>query len=102
MAEVSLNDQILGRTDNMFIRYQWPVKQHLKPKLNLIKIKFDSAPQAAKNIYEKIKKEKYSIPPVCTPDVQSGECHANMLRKMQASFSWDWVCLIFVLFIILH
>jgi hypothetical protein len=21
---------------------------------------------------------------------EKGECHANFIRKMQASFSWDW------------
>lgn len=29
-------------------------------------------------------------PPECPPARYNGECHANQLRKMQASFSWDW------------
>lgn len=30
------------------------------------------------------------MPPKCPPDVYNGECHMNLLRKMQASFAWDW------------
>lgn len=30
------------------------------------------------------------IPPACPPEMYNGECHMNMLRKMQASFAWDW------------
>jgi beta-mannosidase len=30
------------------------------------------------------------VPPACIPDVFQGVCHANHIRKMQASFSWDW------------
>lgn len=33
---------------------------------------------------------KDPIPPECPPMRYNGECHMNMLRKMQASFSWDW------------
>lgn len=31
-----------------------------------------------------------SIPPNCPPMMYHGECHMNLLRKMQASFAWDW------------
>lgn len=31
-----------------------------------------------------------SVPPNCVPDYYNGECHVNFLRKMQASFGWDW------------
>lgn len=30
------------------------------------------------------------IPPGCPPKMYNGECHVNLLRKMQASFAWDW------------
>lgn len=32
----------------------------------------------------------YAIPPDCNPHEYHGECHINYLRKMQASFAWDW------------
>lgn len=34
--------------------------------------------------------KKYRIPWECPPDAYRGQCHINMLRKMQASFAWDW------------
>lgn len=30
------------------------------------------------------------VPPKCVPEIYNGECHANHVRKMQASFAWDW------------
>lgn len=27
---------------------------------------------------------------VCLCGIHQGECHANFIRKMQASFGWDW------------
>lgn len=32
----------------------------------------------------------YEVPPTCVPKEYRGECHVNHIRKMQASFSWDW------------
>lgn len=34
--------------------------------------------------------ENEFTPPECPPPRYNGICHMNMLRKMQASFSWDW------------
>lgn len=34
--------------------------------------------------------QDYVIPPDCPTAQQNGECHVNQIRKMQASFSWDW------------
>lgn len=90
IGEVWLNGILLGRTDNMFIRYRWPVKTILKSSSNVIQINFISAPVYGKQQYLDTIDKKYIIPPVCTPKVQNGECHVNFLRKMQASFSWDW------------
>lgn len=41
----------------------------------------------AKDIRDKL---DVVIPPECPPPSYSGECHMNMIRKMQASFAWDW------------
>lgn len=38
----------------------------------------------------RIRSEKNFIAPTCLPDEYNGECHVNQLRKMQASFAWDW------------
>lgn len=42
---------------------------------------------AARAINAKMDK---TIPPDCPPEMYHGECHMNLLRKMQASFAWDW------------
>lgn len=53
---------------------------------NQLKIQFASPIEAAEK-----NAAKYAFtPPECPPGRYKGECHMNMLRKMQASFSWDW------------
>lgn len=34
--------------------------------------------------------KNYIVYPTCVPSSYNGECHVNHIRKMQASFSWDW------------
>lgn len=87
---MTLNDHEILSTNNMFVRYTVPVKRILKPKQNILKVQFLSAPLYAKKRFEEVKKEKYLIPPTCVPGVQKGECHVNFIRKSQASFAWDW------------
>lgn len=43
----------------------------------------------AKNLAEE-QARNYVVPPKCVPSEYNGECHVNHIRKMQASFSWDW------------
>jgi beta-mannosidase len=83
IANVTLNDQFLGQTQNMFTRYSYNVRQILKPE-NQLKLEFTSPVTFAKSI------NQFKIPPECPPKVYNGECHMNLLRKMQASFAWDW------------
>lgn len=40
--------------------------------------------------FAKQRSDKFFTAPECVPDIYNGECHANQIRKMQASFSWDW------------
>ncbi|KAH9491152.1 hypothetical protein DERF_015884 [Dermatophagoides farinae] len=87
IANVTLNGYQLGSVDNQFIRYRFLVKNLLKTQQNVIQISFTSAPVYARDYF--LRKE-YPIPPVCPPESQHGECHPNFIRKMQASFSWDW------------
>ncbi|KAG5679138.1 hypothetical protein PVAND_008730 [Polypedilum vanderplanki] len=87
ITEIFLNDVLLGSTNNMFIRYRFDVKNHLFEGENHLIINFQSPIEAAKKIKQSL---SYSIPPECPPEVYNGECHINLLRKMQASFGWDW------------
>ncbi|CAH2094683.1 unnamed protein product [Euphydryas editha] len=61
------------------------LEEHLKVGENELKFIFESPTE-----YAKARSRRYFTAPECVPDVYNGECHANQIRKMQASFSWDW------------
>uniref|UniRef100_A0A1L8DQR0 beta-mannosidase n=1 Tax=Nyssomyia neivai TaxID=330878 RepID=A0A1L8DQR0_9DIPT len=97
VALVHLNGARLGtmigkvdkvEMDNMFTRYRFDVKQLLQSASDKshLSIKILSPVTSAKALAQK----NLITPPECPPDVYHGECHMNFLRKMQASFSWDW------------
>ncbi|KAF1598242.1 Beta-mannosidase, partial [Eudyptes chrysocome] len=87
VAQILINNITLGRTDNMFNRYSFDITSVIK-EVNFVEVRFLSAISYAA---EQSRCHKaYSIPPVCPPPVQKGECHANFIRKEQCSFSWDW------------
>lgn len=86
LAELTLNGRDLGTTNNMFVRYTYDIKSKVRPGENTLLVKFRSPIKAA---LEKVN-PRDPIPPECPPERYNGECHMNMLRKMQASFSWDW------------
>ncbi|CAG9764679.1 unnamed protein product [Ceutorhynchus assimilis] len=89
-ASIELNGVIIGETQNMFVRYVYDIKNVLKAQgNNTIKIFFANPVERGLHLNNK-QLEKYRIPWECPPDAYHGECHINMLRKMQASFSWDW------------
>lgn len=88
-ATVSVNGIMVGNTDNMFVQFNFDIKQHLKVGDNILEIDFESPVNKATNAYlEQL--ENYLVPPKCVPAEYRGECHVNHIRKMQASFSWDW------------
>ncbi|KAG7308321.1 hypothetical protein JYU34_005515 [Plutella xylostella] len=82
---VELNGRPVGATNNMFVRYVFDVKPYLKGGLNTLRVSFASAVLAAAR-----RSARHYAAPACVPGVYRGECHANQLRKMQASFAWDW------------
>ena len=63
IGQVFLNGFLLGPTDNVFVRYMWPVKSFLKPEANFLQIRFISAPEYSRQYYIKTMLEKYIIPP---------------------------------------
>lgn len=58
---------------------------HFQLEENNLEVRFSSPVLAAANF-----SLEEMIPPECVPTYYNGECHANQIRKMQASFSWDW------------
>ncbi|KAL1501909.1 hypothetical protein ABEB36_007142 [Hypothenemus hampei] len=90
VADVELNDIRIGTTRNMFKRYIFDIKKHLKADgNNTLRLYFANAPNEALNL-NKEQNNHYRIPWECPPEQYHGICHINMLRKMQASFAWDW------------
>lgn len=81
-ADVFLNDEFLGTTDNMFITYEFDVKSSLKNAENKLIVKFRSPTSKAR---EKIKDNKINLNTgyAAIPGV-------HYLRKAQFSFGWDW------------
>ena len=78
-AEVFLNNKLLGRTDNMFLRYEYNVDQVLKPGKNVLELFIDSPVAAAKK-----KEENYGS---LSEELNSYRVH---IRKAQYAFGWDW------------
>ncbi|CAG2100526.1 unnamed protein product [Medioppia subpectinata] len=89
VSEVTVNDRLIGRTDNQFIRYKWDVKHVLKVGQNTVRVSIQSAPlysmQKSKEYKEKY---KYEVYPCAKTD--NNECNYDFIRKMAASYSWDW------------
>ncbi|XP_042338716.1 beta-mannosidase-like [Plectropomus leopardus] len=88
VASIWLNCVLVGKTDNMFRRYDFPVRDLLKDGVNVLKVSLVSPLLYASE--RRKAHSAYRVPPECPPDVQKGECHVNFIRKEQSSFSWDW------------
>ena len=78
LAEITLNGQTLGQTNNMFRTYRWDVKGRLSSGVNTLTILFRS-PVAFINDRQKERK----LPTLMNP----GMAH---IRKVQSHFGWDW------------
>jgi beta-mannosidase len=84
VAEVFFNGKLLGRADNMFTRFCFDAKPHLRPGKNAIRIFFHSAEREAAKAAGGL---PYPVPhtrfPVDSP-------HRNLVRKVQCHSGWDW------------
>ena len=87
IATVLFNGKVLGKVDNMFKSWSFPLK-HVQLE-NVVSIYFESPTQYAVNesvIYTQ--RYGYNVPPNLAPEVQHGKSHPNFIRKEQCSFSW--------------
>jgi beta-mannosidase len=80
LAEVTLNGQLLGKTDNMFRQYRWEVKRLLRKVENELVILFRSPVQyiTARQAERPLRGPRQSIP------------GGPYLRKAPCQFGWDW------------
>ncbi|CAH1280029.1 unnamed protein product [Diabrotica balteata] len=88
-SNIYLNGAKIGESKNMFVQYIFPIKNYLKVGNNTLTINFLSPIEISSTIATEQAKN-YTVPPDCPAAEYNGECHVNMVRKMQASFSWDW------------
>ena len=78
IAEITVNGQLLARTNNMFRAYRWDVKERLWPGINTLTVVFRS-PAAFAIARQKARK----LPSLMNPAMAH-------LRKVQSHFGWDW------------
>ncbi|AKK73644.1 beta-mannosidase [Chryseobacterium gallinarum] len=76
-SEIYLNGKLLRKTDNMFRKWEVPVKQYLRPGDDLLQIKFKSAVNTGKELAKKV---PFTMP----------ESPRSFVRKAQYQFGWDW------------
>ncbi len=80
VAEVQLNGQVLGQTDNMFRRYRWEVKALLRPGENEMGIIFRSPVRTAAEMAARRPLPNWSM----------GIPNGPQLRKAPSHYGWDW------------
>ncbi|MEJ5051742.1 glycoside hydrolase family 2 protein [Chryseobacterium culicis] len=76
-SEIYLNGKLLKKTDNMFRKWEIPVKQYLKTGKNTVRITFKSAVNTGKELAKKV---PFTMP----------ESPRSFVRKAQYQFGWDW------------
>ncbi|MGE8528704.1 glycosyl hydrolase 2 galactose-binding domain-containing protein [Chryseobacterium rhizosphaerae] len=76
-SEIYLNGKLLKKTDNMFRKWEIPVKQDLKSGENILQVKFKSAVATGKVLAQKV---PFTMP----------ESPRSFVRKAQYQFGWDW------------
>ncbi|XP_058064049.1 beta-mannosidase [Anopheles bellator] len=86
-SDVYLGDRLLGTTDNMFVRYRFDVKDQCDGGTNELRLHIRSPVVEARR---RAQNRSLPIVPECPPEGYHGQCHMNLIRKMQASFAWDW------------
>lgn len=80
LATLTLNDQPLGNTENMFRRYQWEVRHLLQTDGNELRIRFESPVRYAE------KRQAVRAMPGVSQAIPGGP----HLRKAPCQFGWDW------------
>ena len=77
-ADVYLNGELLGKAENMFLKYTYEVKRLLRKNKNVLQVKFHSTLNAMDQID-------------CTGYFGVFNTPRIFLRTMQCGFGWDWV-----------
>ncbi|KAF2359739.1 Glycoside hydrolase superfamily [Trinorchestia longiramus] len=90
ISSVLANGELVGQTNNMFVKYFFDITNIVKESSEvMLEIELQSPVEWSRRAYEE-QAVDYPVLPECVDPTYRGECHANHIRKMQASFSWDW------------
>ncbi len=81
-AEVWLNDSLLGKANNMFRTWEWPVRELLKPGVNRLKVVFRSAVREGQKL-----RKAYGIN---LPHDSDPSAVSPYVRKAAYQFGWDF------------
>lgn len=92
VSKVRLNGELLGETDNMFVRYSFSIGHlMLQQAGNTLEIEILSPiKEAARRAQERDEKGIITGPRSCPRAPGDVECNRNHLRKMQMSFGGVW------------
>lgn len=83
LSDIYINDRKIASTNNMYRRWEFEIKEHLKAGENEIKIHFDSPLP-----YLRKKNEEFHVPAWSVGDHR---LHGGgWLRKQPSNFGWDW------------
>ncbi|MBX3737560.1 MAG: glycoside hydrolase family 2 protein [Candidatus Didemnitutus sp.] len=80
VATVTLNGRKVARTANMFVAHRWDVKKLLRPGVNELTIRFDSALAYIRRTRRTHAPKEFNDP----------VGRSQVIRKQQCQFGWDW------------
>ncbi len=89
IAEIHVNDRPLAQTRNMFRRYWFDVRKHLRPGTNRIRVTFRSPTEYGRRRSETL---PYELPGTEYEwsDGRKRKVYRPWVRKAQYQFGWDW------------
>jgi beta-mannosidase len=79
VADIFFNGNFLGRSVNMFLKYNFEISSLMKEKDNLLEVQFKSPIAYAKSLEKKFGKLPVAL-----------NSERVYIRKAQYSFGWDW------------
>lgn len=83
-AEIILNGKVLAKTDNMFLRFDYDVRKHLKVGKNELEVKFQSP---INKLEDFVAARPYVLP---APNEPVEIKVSPYVRKAPYQFGWDW------------
>jgi beta-mannosidase len=83
LGTITINDTLIGKTDNQFRRWEFDVKPHLQAGENRIEICFDST---IPFIQAEQQKRYLNLTGVGQHRIDG----SNRIRKSQCNYGWDW------------